>query len=127
MSTKLLLALQTNGLVVAWGDNSDGQSDVPAGLTNVVAVAGGYYHSLALVGNGPPVLFAHAFTPARNQGIFSSSIQTERGKHYLMQFTDSISNPTWNFLPPRLGDGTMTTLTDSAANSLRRFYRVSVQ
>jgi len=29
------------GYVVAWGDNSSGQTNVPTGLTNVVAIAGG--------------------------------------------------------------------------------------
>jgi len=33
---------------VAWGDNYFGQYNVPASLSNVVAVAGGAYHSLAL-------------------------------------------------------------------------------
>jgi hypothetical protein len=37
--------------VAAWGDDGSGQTDVP-GLTNVVAVAGGLYHSLALSGQG---------------------------------------------------------------------------
>jgi len=40
------------GTVTAWGDNSYGQTNVPAGLSNVVAVAGGYYHSLALRADG---------------------------------------------------------------------------
>ena len=34
------LALMPDGTVVAWGDNSYGQCDVPAGLTGVVAVSG---------------------------------------------------------------------------------------
>jgi len=34
---------------VAWGDNDAGQCDVPAGLSNVVAIAGGESHNLALV------------------------------------------------------------------------------
>ncbi|HSY19622.1 MAG TPA: immunoglobulin domain-containing protein [Candidatus Acidoferrales bacterium] len=34
--------------IVAWGDNSFGQTNVPAGLTNVVAIAQGGYHCLAL-------------------------------------------------------------------------------
>ena len=33
---------------MAWGDNYFGQYNVPASLSNVVAVAGGAYHSLAL-------------------------------------------------------------------------------
>lgn len=41
-----------SGTARAWGNNSDGQCNVPAGLTDVVAVAGGGLHSLALRGNG---------------------------------------------------------------------------
>ena len=33
------LALLRNGTVVAWGDNNEGESNVPTGLTNVVAIA----------------------------------------------------------------------------------------
>ena len=40
------------GRVVAWGWNEEGQTNVPAGLNNAVAVAGGYYQSLALKQNG---------------------------------------------------------------------------
>jgi alpha-tubulin suppressor-like RCC1 family protein len=39
-------------MVVAWGDDEDGECDVPAGLTNAIAVAGGYGFSLALLNNG---------------------------------------------------------------------------
>ena len=40
------------GAVVAWGRNDYGETNVPPGLTNVVAIAGGGYHSLALQSNG---------------------------------------------------------------------------
>ena len=40
------------GSVVAWGNNSYGQTNVPPGLTNVVAVAGGEYHTVALKQDG---------------------------------------------------------------------------
>ena len=58
------LALESNGVVLAWGTSSDtnviksndgvdyGQSLVPAGLSNVVAIAGGGFHSLALKSDG---------------------------------------------------------------------------
>ena len=46
------LALRSDGTVAAWGDNSSGQTTVPAGLSNVVAMAGGNYHSLALRSDG---------------------------------------------------------------------------
>ncbi len=45
--------------VVAWGDNWQGQTDVPADLTNVLAVAGGGYHSLALKENGTVVAWGY--------------------------------------------------------------------
>src|SRR5205823_2629312 len=38
--------------VVAWGDNECGESAVPSGLSNVVAISGGGYHSLALTSDG---------------------------------------------------------------------------
>ncbi len=38
--------------VAAWGDDSDGQTDVPQNLTNVVAVASGGYSCLALKQDG---------------------------------------------------------------------------
>ena len=38
--------------VVAWGDNSGGQTEVPTNLDNAVANAGGDYHSVALRDDG---------------------------------------------------------------------------
>jgi len=38
--------------VVAWGSNSHGETDVPPSLKNVVAIAGGIEHSLALRADG---------------------------------------------------------------------------
>jgi len=43
-------AVLSVSFVAAWGDNAHGQTVVPGGLTNVVAIAGGWWHSLALRG-----------------------------------------------------------------------------
>ena len=43
------------GTITAWGTNTYHQADVPAGLVNVKAVAGGYSHSIALKTNGTVV------------------------------------------------------------------------
>ena len=51
------LALLTNGTLVAWGDNSFGQSLPPSNLTNIVAVTAGYLHSAALCSNGTVVVW----------------------------------------------------------------------
>lgn len=47
-----VVAMQAGGRVVAWGYNGQGQTNVPAGLSNVVAVAAGASHSLALRSDG---------------------------------------------------------------------------
>jgi pimeloyl-ACP methyl ester carboxylesterase len=54
IGTEILFA-QVPGTVVAWGDNSQGQTNVPAGLTNVIAIAAGGNHSLALKSDGTVV------------------------------------------------------------------------
>lgn len=46
------MALLQNSTVVAWGANNFGQTNVPAGLSNVVAIAAGGSHALALEQNG---------------------------------------------------------------------------
>jgi hypothetical protein len=47
--------LRSDGTVAAWGRNDTHQTDVPAGLTGVIAVAAGAYHSLAVKSDGTVV------------------------------------------------------------------------
>lgn len=54
------LALRRNGSVLAWGSNSGGECNVPAGLADVVEVAAGYGFSLALKRNGTVVAWGRA-------------------------------------------------------------------
>src|SRR5450756_947696 len=42
----------TGGRVKVWGDGSSGQTNVPGGLTNVIAVSSGANHALALKNDG---------------------------------------------------------------------------
>ena len=50
------LAISGNGSVVAWGDNSSGQTTIPlAAQSGVVAIAAGGFHSLALKDDGSVV------------------------------------------------------------------------
>lgn len=43
------------GVVIAWGDNDEGETEVPAGLESVIAIAAGWYHSVAVTGEGKVV------------------------------------------------------------------------
>lgn len=49
------MALKENGTVIAWGENTLGQTNVPAGLSNVMAIAAGWRHSVALKNDGTVV------------------------------------------------------------------------
>ncbi|MBB3153544.1 alpha-tubulin suppressor-like RCC1 family protein [Paenibacillus endophyticus] len=49
------LALKTDGTVVAWGNPNNGQTNVPAGLTNVASIAVGWNHTLVLKTDGTVV------------------------------------------------------------------------
>ena len=53
------LALQSDGTVVAWGANGNGQSTVPPALNGVVAIAAGVRHSLALQSDGTVVAWGY--------------------------------------------------------------------
>jgi PKD repeat protein len=49
-----IIVTNTNALsdIVAWGCDNFGQADVPGGLTNLIAIAAGGFHNLALSANG---------------------------------------------------------------------------
>jgi uncharacterized repeat protein (TIGR02543 family) len=57
--TCLAAAGSPPGAVAAWGYNADGETAVPSGLTNAVAIAGGGYHSLAVRSNGTVVAWGY--------------------------------------------------------------------
>ena len=54
------------GTVVAWGQNNYGQTNVPPGLTDVIAVAAGAAHSLALKADGTVVAWGSNYNGQTN-------------------------------------------------------------
>jgi alpha-tubulin suppressor-like RCC1 family protein len=51
----VLVAFESRGdgtTLIAWGDNESGQTNVPTGLTNAVAVSAGDFYSVALRSDG---------------------------------------------------------------------------
>ncbi|HPL75461.1 MAG TPA: RCC1 domain-containing protein, partial [Candidatus Sumerlaeota bacterium] len=81
--------------VVAWGDNSEGQCNVPADASNsVVAVSGGYSHSLAIRGiqELPEVRTPAIWLPANGIIYFGTTnnyIKDMDGTNFLFRCGDS--------------------------------------
>ena len=59
------------GRVVAWGDNSHLQTNIPAGLDNVIAISAGQYHNLALKSDGTVVAWGEN---ASGQGLVPAGL-----------------------------------------------------
>ena len=51
------------GSTVAWGDNSDGQIEYPLDLTNTLAIAAGWRHSVAVQEDGQARQWGYAWAP----------------------------------------------------------------
>ena len=67
-----------SGTVTAWGNNSYSESSVPAGLSDVKAISGGYGHSLALKNDGTVVAwgnnqYGQSSVPAGLSGVTAIS------------------------------------------------------
>jgi alpha-tubulin suppressor-like RCC1 family protein len=60
------LWVQSDGTVIGWGFNGQGQTSIPPGLTNVVAVTAGEYHSMALTSYGTVVAWGGNFSGQTN-------------------------------------------------------------
>jgi hypothetical protein len=114
------LAQRSAGRLRAWG-NPNG---LPVDLTNVVAMAAGGAHSLALLGNGPPVLQVPLTNPQRDANGFSITLPTRSGRVYALEYKDALAGDNWTALPLVAGNGSVQMLTDPTAPDPQRFYRV---
>jgi hypothetical protein len=70
---------------MGWGLNNFGQADVPAGLTNVIAIASGQFHSLALIGDGPPGIQISSANLTVGINSLRILLSTQSGKVYVLQ------------------------------------------
>jgi alpha-tubulin suppressor-like RCC1 family protein len=119
------IALLKDGTVVAWGDLPDPAIlDVLSNLPPVVAISGGWGFGLALIGNAPPALHAPLTNSELGALGFKTSLPTQCGRVYRLEYKNSLADTGWMALSLVSGNGKTQTLTDSATNSLRRFYRV---
>lgn len=128
------LALLSDGTVMAWGDNADGQLGLgtadntphPAptkipGLSNVVAIAAGDAHSLAVLSGGSVVAWGNGFSGQLGNGATSGSptpvavsglvgvVSVSAGLSHSVALTSSGQVMAWGRNSEgQLGDGTTT-------------------
>ena len=72
-STATPNSIRSSGRVVAWGSNSNSQCSVPNGLTGVIQVAAGFYHSLALKSDGTVVGWGQTTVPSGLNNVVAIS------------------------------------------------------
>ena len=101
-----------------------GQCTVPTNLTDVVAIAAGGYHTLALVGEGPPVLRAPMANPTVGARGFSVSLPSQSRRVYRLEFKNLLTDGAWTALPLAAGARGWLTLRDPTPTTAPRFYRV---
>ena len=70
-----------------------------------------------------PIIFA----PAKTGNDFIFSFQTEPGKTYTAQYTDTLTPPNWQNLPSVAGNGAAASVTNAAPGVLKRYYRLIEQ
>jgi hypothetical protein len=100
-----------------------GQNIVPAGLGNVIQIAAGSVHSLALVGSNPPVTQA-VLEPVFSTNTFKVTFPAQNGRVYRLEYKEILNDTNWLPLPLFAGQSPELTLTDSNRSSPQRFYRI---
>src|SRR6185369_122958 len=60
------MAAGTNSYLIDWGANDSGQRTPPFAVTNAAALAGGAYHSLALLTDGSVLGWGDLYTAQTN-------------------------------------------------------------
>jgi alpha-tubulin suppressor-like RCC1 family protein len=109
-----------SGTVFAWGDDTAGQTDVPSGLTDAVAVDGGDYHSLALRVDGTVVAWGDNYFGQTNvpSDLHNAIAIAAGGEHNLALIGPSPPSLHSLLLNPSFSNGTFTVSIPSQSGRL---------
>lgn len=116
--------VRRNGTLTGLGPQYLGQPEVYQNLSNVLAVAIGYDHHLAIVGDSLPIEGAPLSNADFGHNNFSAFHPTVRGLLYWLEYKSPMDQADWTALPPTPGDGTRKALVDRSAADPQRIYRV---
>jgi hypothetical protein len=100
---------------------------VPAALPRPFAIAASWQHSAALATGSVSVAAARLTNPRLNSNNFSVSLASQTGVTYVLECKDSLADSSWTPISTVTGTGSQLTLTNNAASSSRRLYRVRAQ
>ena len=116
------LALKNDGTVVVWGDNTYGQTNVPAGLTDVVAIAAHTGRGMAII-TVLKILSVEQFENSAKLRFHGFA-----GRQYTVEYSPDLAPGDWLELPGGAvaGSGLDAVVTDTNAvsDADSRFYRV---
>ena len=120
-------ALRNDGTLTGLGYDSQlemlGQTNVWMNLSNVLAIASGYTHHLAIVGDSMPNPIEPIVNAGFNNGQFTISQPTSLGRSYRLEFKNALTDA-WQIFQPTPGNGTIQILADPNPPPDQRFYRV---
>lgn len=119
------IALDKNGRVTSWGavPVDYGHTNTPSGLTNIVLVAAGRYHGLALIDNEHPELAWSMLAATITTNGAALEIPSQRGRLYIVERSDDLSATGWTVHKRLAGNGSVHRIP-MATNVANTFYRV---
>ncbi len=118
------LALRSDGTLTNTGGSS---VPLPAGLSNVTAVACSQYIALGIIGDVPqpaPIPFSNVTYPPA--ALFSITLTSQYGRLYWLEYKNSVTDNTWVPLLLNRGMPGAITLKDLTSTNQSRFYRVRI-
>ena len=115
--------LRRDGTLTGLGGPYLGQSNVWMNLSNVLAIAIGYTHHLAIVGDSLPQPIEPMSGAGFSNGQFVVSQPTSLGRSYRLEYKNSLAD-NWQIFPPVPGNGSQQILADPSPPPSQRFYRV---
>ncbi len=127
--TALFKAVKANGAstTVAFGDNPTlREVSVDAASAGFLAQNG----DITLPLPGPDFALVPLPQVSSSIGVgkmFSIAVPTVSGKTYILECTDSLTHGDWKVVTEVVGDGTVKVISDPAASSPQRFYRVWIR
>ena len=123
-----IMVLQGDGHVIAWGINSSGQTNVPAGLSNVVAISAGQNHSLAVRADGTVVPWGKSsFGLADIPVDLTNAVAVSAGNNHSIALRADGTVAVWGEsdfgttnVPPGLNDAVMVSAGTVSGLALKR-------